>query len=119
MPRQNRVTPHGDRLNGPGTRCTYQALLAELPAGAMVDIGGVPWLIYDGGLLAWTPGGYRKRPAEAPAGPVTVITPRTTVAVLAAGYRPIIHPSAFLSRASGFGHPSQGTCMIRPSRASS
>jgi hypothetical protein len=25
---------------------------------------------------------------------VTVITPRATVAVLAAGYRPVVHPSA-------------------------
>jgi hypothetical protein len=84
---------HADRLAGPGTRRTYQASLAELPPGAMVDIGGAPWLVRDGGLLAWTPGGYQKRPV-APAGPVTVITPRATVAVLAAGYQPVIHPSA-------------------------
>ena len=29
-----------------------------------------------------------------PAAQVTVITPRATVGVLAAGYRPVIHPSA-------------------------
>jgi hypothetical protein len=85
---------HADRLAGPGVRRTYQASLADLPPGAMVDIGGAPWLVYGGGLLAWTPGGYQRRPAEAPAGPVTVITPRATVAVLAAGYQPVIHPSA-------------------------
>jgi hypothetical protein len=96
----------GDRLNGPGTRRTYQASLAELPSGAVVDIGGVPWLIYDGGLLAWTPGGYQKRHAGAPAGPVMVITPRATVAVLAAGYRPVIHSSAFSARTSVLEHPS-------------
>jgi hypothetical protein len=50
--------------------------------------------VHDGRLLAWTPGGYRQRPVEAPGGPVTVITPRPTVAVLAAGYRPVLHPSA-------------------------
>ena len=85
---------HADRLTGSGVRRTYQAPLAGLPSGTMVDIGGVPWLVHDGQLLAWTPGGYRQRPVEAPGGPVTVITPRATVAVLAAGYRPVLHPSA-------------------------
>jgi hypothetical protein len=62
----------------------------------MVEVGGAPWLVHDGGLLAWTPGGYRDRirRENAPATAVTVITPRATVAVLTAGYRPVIHPSA-------------------------
>ena len=60
----------------------------------MVELSGAPWLVHGGGLLAWTPGGYLNRPVERPATPVTVITPRATVATLAAGYRPVIHPSA-------------------------
>ena len=39
-------------------------------------------------------GRLRQRPVEVPRGPVTVITPQATVAVLAAGYRPVLHPSA-------------------------
>jgi hypothetical protein len=85
---------HADRLAGSGARRTYQAPLAGLPSGTIVDIGGATWLVNDGRLLAWTPGGYRQRPVEAPGGRVTVITPRATVAVLAAGYRPVMHPSA-------------------------
>ena len=85
---------HADRLAGPGARRAYQAPLSGLPTGTMVDIGGTPWLVRDGQLLAWTPGGYEERPLEAPGGPVTVITPRATVAVLAAGYQPVLHPSA-------------------------
>ncbi len=56
---------HADRLAGPGVRRTHQAPLAGLPSGTMVDIGGAPWLVHDGRLLAWTPGGYRARPAGA------------------------------------------------------
>ena len=82
------------RLVRPGVRRTYQAPLAGLPSGTMVDIGGEPWLVTDGRLLAWTPGGYAERPAPVPCGPVTVITPQVTVAVLAAGYQPVLHPSA-------------------------
>jgi hypothetical protein len=86
---------------GGGVRRTYLAPLGGLPSGTMVDIGGAPWLIHDGRLLAWTPGGYRQRPVEAPGGPVTVITPRATVAVLAAGYRPVLHPSALAGLDAG------------------
>jgi hypothetical protein len=85
---------NADRLTGPGVRRTYRARLDGLPDGTMVERQDAPFLVRGGGLLAWTPGGYRDRQAPAPAGEVTVITPRATVAVLAAGYRPVIHPSA-------------------------
>jgi hypothetical protein len=85
---------HADRLVRPGVRRVYSALLAALPDGVMVEVDGAPFLVHGGGLLAWTPGGYRARRAAVPPTPVTVITPRATVATLAAGYRPVIHPSA-------------------------
>ncbi len=86
---------HADRLAGPGVRRTYRALLADLPDGTMVGHQDAPFLVHAGRLLAWTPGGYLDRPAPEPAsGEVTVITPRATVAVLAAGYRPVLHPTA-------------------------
>jgi hypothetical protein len=84
---------HADRLLRPGVRRSYTAPLSDLPDGAMVSVDGAPWLVWGGELLAWTPGGYGPRVSFV-AGPVTVITPRATVAVLAAGYRPVIHPSA-------------------------
>ena len=85
---------HADRLTGPGIRRTYQAPLPGLPDGTMIELGGTPWLIYGGKLLAWTPAGYLDRHVETPAGPVTVITPRATVATLEAGYRPVVHRTA-------------------------
>src|SRR5436190_4165824 len=54
------------RLARPGVRRTYQAPLAGLPSGTMVDIGGEAWLVTDGRLLAWTPGGYAERPVTVP-----------------------------------------------------
>jgi len=85
---------HADRLAGPGIRRTFLARLGELPDGAMAEVDGSPWLVLGGGLLAWTPGGYRDRRAPGPGAAVSVITPRATVAVLAAGYRPVLHPTA-------------------------
>jgi hypothetical protein len=84
---------HADQLVRPGIRRSYSARLPELPDGVMVEIGGAPWLVHGDGLLAWTPGGYLPR-ARREDQRVTVVTPRATVAVLAAGYRPVIHPSA-------------------------
>src|SRR5579864_500526 len=34
---------HADRLVSPGVRRAYRAPLAELPSGAMAEIGGTPW----------------------------------------------------------------------------
>jgi hypothetical protein len=85
---------HEDRLVRAGVRRTFSAALSSLPDGAMVSVDGTPWLVWRGELLGWTPGGYRERVAPPSATTVTVVTPRATVAVLAAGYRPVVHPSA-------------------------
>jgi hypothetical protein len=85
---------HADRLLRPRVRRTYQARWAELPPGAMVDVAGSPHLVTARGVLRWTLAGYQAASLRLPAGPVTVITPRCTVAVLAAGYRAGLHPSA-------------------------
>jgi hypothetical protein len=85
---------HADRLVRPGVRRSYSARVSSLSDGVMVSVGGTPFLVWGGGLLAWTPGGYRSSGQSPAEDTVTVITPRATVAVLAAGYRPVIHPSA-------------------------
>jgi hypothetical protein len=59
----------------------------------MVALDGAPWLVLDGALLAWSHGGYMAR-RPLPAAPVPVLTPPSSVAVLAAGWRPRLHPSA-------------------------
>jgi hypothetical protein len=85
---------HADRLAAPGVRRTYQAPLAGLPDGAMAELDGRPWLVLGPTLLAWSHGGYTERRDRPAGGEVTVLTPRATLAVLAAGYRPVLHPTA-------------------------
>ena len=73
----------------------WQAPLDTLPDGAFVALPGDPrpFLVLGGALLAWTPGGYTDHVARPPAA-VEVLTPRSTVEALRAGYRPVLHPTA-------------------------
>jgi hypothetical protein len=84
---------HEDRLVRPGVRRSYSARLSSLPSGVMVRVGEEPFLVREGELLPWSPGGYGPASSLAGETTVTVVTPRATVAVLAAGYRPVVHPS--------------------------
>ena len=87
-----------DRLDGKGgrtrTKRLYRAELTKLPDGTFIAIDGQPWLVLKDALLAWSPGGYTERRKRGAYSKVEVLTPRSTVAVFAAGYRPAIHPSA-------------------------
>jgi hypothetical protein len=59
----------------------------------MVRIAGAPSLVLAGSLLPWSPAGYGK-PVRPPAALVETLTPPSVLAVLRAGYKPVIHPSA-------------------------
>ena len=83
-----------DRYAGASVRRTYLAPTASLPAGTMVSVDGSPWLVRGEDLLRWTPGGYTERRALSSLKDAVVLTPRATVAVLAAGYQPVLHITA-------------------------
>ena len=82
-----------DRLDGSRTKRTHRKELGALPAGAYVEIDGRAWLVWNGALRAWTAAGYTER-RDVVRGDVTVITPRSIVGVIRAGYHPAVHPSA-------------------------
>src|SRR3989442_13009167 len=54
---------------------------------------GFAWAVRGKSLLRWTPAGYRERRRRPGGIEVSVLTPPSIVAVLAAGYRPQWHPS--------------------------
>ena len=87
------ITLHAERLEG--RRKRLHVLLspaADLPDGVMVLQDGAPHLILEGLAHPWSLRGY-----GAPVTPqdcAQLITPPSTVAVLRAGYRPWIDPSA-------------------------
>lgn len=86
---------HEERVD-PATRrkLTRRATFRDLPDGAMVGHEGEPGLVLAGHFLPWSFAGY------GPGGPVPaetaveLLTPPATVAAIAAGYRPNMHPTA-------------------------
>ena len=89
---------HAERLEGRGAdqrkRC-YDEQLGALPDGTFITLDGSAWLLWQDHLLQWSPAGYRLR--RRVAGTMrreVVLTPRSLVTVLRAGYELMLHPSA-------------------------
>lgn len=90
---------HADRTNSDRSKRTFTAQLDELPDGVFVTLPeseNQAYLIGGPRLFPWSPGGYgppRPRPQGVQA---TVLTPRSNVAMIQAGYHPEVHASARL-----------------------
>jgi hypothetical protein len=88
---------HAERVGPNRMKQTFVAGLDELPDGVFVHRKGLPdqpYLIWRDGLLLWSPGGYQQRVPLPQAEDVLVLTPRSTVEAIRAGYIPEVHPSA-------------------------
>lgn len=86
---------HTDRVDQQRRQRRHDAGLDGLPDGCFVLLPDDPrpLLVWGAGLHPWSHGGYGP-PLQRPAGAtVSVITPASTVAALAAGYVPVVHPS--------------------------
>ncbi len=92
---------HAERLAPDKKKKVFLANLADLPNGVFIRIadgGENAYLVWNDRLLLWTAGGYsgqKKRPHDAK---VVVLTPKSTVEAIRAGYVPEIHPSAVGAR---------------------
>ena len=86
---------HAERIARDGTQRRWEARLSELPDGAMVlvDDARAAFLLQQGSLYRWSPAGYVERRTIPSGRTVTVLTPQSVTRVLAAGYRPVVHPS--------------------------
>ena len=91
---------HAERIDRERRKTTFRARRANVPSGAFVRYAqdgaqARPYLVVGNTLLAWEPAGYTALVSPASvAEEVDVLTPASIVAVLSAGYRPMLHPSA-------------------------
>jgi hypothetical protein len=89
---------HRERVTPAGAKVTFTAALRSLAGGVFIALPAAAeeaLLVAEGRLWRWAPGGY----ADAGALPrgsqkVTVLTPRSTVRAIGAGYAPERHRSA-------------------------
>jgi hypothetical protein len=84
---------HGERLERGKKRLHPLPMpMTRLPDGAMVQRGEQSFLIVHGRALQWSMAGYGE--ADDKTGDAMLLTPPSILRALAAGYRPVLHPSA-------------------------
>ncbi len=79
---------HRERLDGRRKRI-WRETLGALPDGAFVAIDGRPHALRAGRAWPWSFSGYGQAAAYEASAEADVLTPPSTVAALAAGYRPV------------------------------
>jgi len=86
---------HSERIGRDGSQRRWEARLSDLPDGATVLVDGpqAASLLHEEYLYLWSPAGYVERSPIPSGRTATVLTPPLLTRVLAAGYRPILHPS--------------------------
>jgi hypothetical protein len=80
---------HRERVSSTG-KVTYREKLAALPDGAYVALDEAAWLVWGKQLYAWSDAGYTARRSRPASGDAVVLTPRSIVALFAAGYLPTV-----------------------------
>jgi hypothetical protein len=88
------ATLHGERVDRHRQKVTHRRPADQLPDGVMIRIGGTSGLILRSRFHPWTFQGYGEPATVRGPEPIEVLTPPSTVAAIAAGYRPLVHPSA-------------------------
>jgi hypothetical protein len=95
---------HGERLLPAGGKRTWTARCDELPDFTFVhwpqvapdDVLHRPALLRAQRIHAWTMGGYGRAIRITPDALLEVLTPKSIVSVLGAGYLPVLHSSLYV-----------------------
>jgi hypothetical protein len=88
---------HAERIGADRSKRLFQANINDLPDGVFVIGPGNEenaCLLWHGHLHVWSPAGYSRDRARPSAEVVRVLTPRSTVEAIRAGYVPDVHPTA-------------------------
>jgi hypothetical protein len=84
----------GERISPDGTKATYSESIDTLPNGACIELDGEWFVVWEKRLLRWSFDGYNDAQTRPQGKVVTVLTPRSIVAVLRSGYVPELHVTA-------------------------
>jgi hypothetical protein len=89
---------HRERVGRSRRQVTRTMDAGGLPDGVMIRVGSRPGLLLGGRLRPWSLAGYGAPDGAGVSGPVEVLTPPAIIAVIAAGYRPFVHPTGLPER---------------------
>jgi hypothetical protein len=78
---------HAERIAKDGSKVTFDTAAPALPDGVFIELGGEPYLVAGAKAYLWMPFGYGES-KPLPGGLVTVLTPKSVVETLRAGYVP-------------------------------
>ena len=76
------------RINGLHQKVTFSSILSDLPNGTFINIQKEAYLVMDQHLHLWSPFGYLEAKQIPASTTVEVLTPKSTVNALSAGYLP-------------------------------
>ncbi|HVW61967.1 MAG TPA: hypothetical protein VHC48_18075 [Puia sp.] len=82
---------HRERITRRGEKVSYEASLKELPDGTFIEWEGRSCLVADNKIFPWSPFGYEKKETLPEDQQVKVLTPKSTVNAIRAGYHPQIN----------------------------
>ncbi|RMF82096.1 MAG: hypothetical protein D6737_02980 [Chloroflexi bacterium] len=84
-----------ERIDADGQQVTYNDSIDNLPDGVMITLPGrdVAYLVWQNRLHEWSPAGYQRHRNKPENMVVRVLTPRSIVRTIAAGYTPEVHSS--------------------------
>jgi hypothetical protein len=94
---------HRERVDPIRRQVTHQMPAAQLPDGVMIRVGSDAGLVVAGQRRPWSFQGYGVPAGSGLPGMVEVLTPPSIVAAIAAGYRPLVHPSALTASSQAGG----------------
>lgn len=80
---------HEERMNGKKEKVTYEAPIHEIPSGSFISVDNKPYLLSEGKLFLWSPSGYDDGIDIPHLGMFEVLTPRSIVNTIRAGYVPL------------------------------
>ena len=84
---------HRERVTRNRHQVRFVAPWRSLPNATFVQHGEEAMLVWDAWLYPWRATGYREPVVRPSTGETTVLTPRSIVMALRAGYRPALHDS--------------------------
>ena len=77
---------HQERIDRRGGKISYEEAVAALPDGSFIEVNGKACLVAGGKVFRWSPFGYEYEETLLPGQRVRVLTPRSIVNAIRAGY---------------------------------